>query len=96
MWENFEPDKPYSIGGRQVAFSKRVLRILQRVDLNGKHLKAIEKGRVAPRGRANGLVPSELKGYAWKTKVLGSGGDVRVHGKYLPDGTLLFNLVMRH
>jgi hypothetical protein len=56
----------------------------------------VEKGRIAPRGQANGLVPSQEPGYVLKTKVLGHGGGVRVHGRHLEDGTLLFDLITRH
>lgn len=95
MWENIEPGIPYLVGGQRVAFAKDVLKVLSRVDPRGKHWKAIEKGRVAPRGQS-GLVPSEVRGYALKTKVLGQGGDVRVHGRRLEDGTLFFDLITRH
>ncbi len=46
MWQDFEPDMPYLIGDTQVAFSEDVLRSLCRIDRRGKHLRAIEKGRV--------------------------------------------------
>jgi hypothetical protein len=95
MWQDIEPDTAYLIGDTQVAFDEGVLVILRRIDPRGKHLKAIERGRVAPRGQ-NGLVPSEVQGYALKTKVLGQGGAVRVHGRYLADGTLHFDLITRH
>lgn len=95
MWQDIEPDAPYLIGGTQVAFDKDVLGLLRKIDPRGKHLKAIEKGRVAPHGRS-GLVSSEVQGYALKTKVLGQGGAVRVHGRYLLDSTLYFDLVTRH
>jgi len=86
---------PYLIGDMRVAFDKDVLILLRRIDRRGKHLKAIEKGRVAPRGQS-GLVLSEVRGYALKTKVLGQGGAVRVHGRHLADGTLCFDLITRH
>ncbi|MCL1470204.1 hypothetical protein [Argonema antarcticum] len=57
-------------------------------DQNNKHLKAIEKGQVSPRGNI-GLVPSEVEGYDLKSKVLGKGGDRRFHGKII-DGVLHF------
>jgi len=31
-----------------------------------------------------------------KTKVLGKGGSVRVHGRHLQDDTLYFDLITRH
>ena len=95
MWQDLEPDIPYQIGDTWIAFSKDVLTLLDRVDRQGKHLRAIEKGRVAPRGQS-GLVPSEVRGYTLKTKVLGRGGAVRAHGRYLADGTLYFDLITRH
>jgi len=95
MWQDIEPDTPYTIGSTQVAFSEDVLRLLRKIDSRDKHWKAIEKGRVAPR-RQSGLVPSEMHGYALKTKVLGQGGAVRVHGRYLVNGTLYFDLITRH
>lgn len=95
MWQDFEPDAPHLIGDTQVAFSRDVLRSLRKIDRQGKHLRAIVKGCVAPRGQS-GLVPSEVQGYTLKTKILGRGGAVRVHGRYLPDGTLYFDLITRH
>lgn len=94
MWQDFEPDALYIIGDAQVAFSKDVLNLLRKIDRQDKHLRAIEKGRVAPHGQ-NGLVPSEVQGYALKTKVLGQGGAARVHGRCLEDGTLYFDLITR-
>ncbi len=95
MWQDFEPDVSYLIGDMQVAFSKDALGLLRKIDPQGKHLRAIEKGHVAPRGQS-GLVPSEVQGYTLKTKVLGLGGAVRVHGRYLADGTVCFDLITRH
>jgi len=95
MWQDIEPDEPCVIGETRVAFEEDVLRLLRRIDPRGKHWKAIEKGRVAPQGQS-GLVPSEVRGYALKTKVLGQGGATRVHGRYLADGTLYFDLITRH
>ncbi|HLO50042.1 MAG TPA: hypothetical protein VK211_16615 [Kamptonema sp.] len=57
-------------------------------DQNNKHLKAIEKGIVAPRGNI-GLVPSEIEDYELKSKVLGKGGDRRFHAIII-DGVLHF------
>ena len=51
-------------------------------------LKAIQKGIVAPRGHI-GLVPSEIEGYDFKSKVLGKRGDRRFHAKII-DGVLHF------
>lgn len=96
VWRGYEPGKPYYLGGQRVAFTQDVLRALARIDPHGRHFKAIEKGRIAPRGQANGLVPSQEPSYVLKTKVLGHGGGVRVHGWHLEDGTLLFDLITRH
>jgi hypothetical protein len=40
------------------------------------------KGIVAPRGNM-GLVPSEIAGYDFKSKVLGKGGDRRFHAQMI-------------
>ena len=71
-----------------VSFASEQIQQGIRYDGNNKHLKAISKGIVAPRGNM-GLVASEVEGYDWKSKVLGKGGDRRFHGKML-DGILYF------
>lgn len=71
-----------------VSFSKEQIRLGIRYDQNNKHLKAIEKGIVAPRGHIS-LVPSEIEGYDFKSKVLGKRGDHRFHAKLI-DGVLHF------
>ena len=96
VWDDLNPAQIYSIGGQRVSFSKLIRRMLQGVDAQGKHVKAIEKGRIAPKGQANGLVPSELEGYALKTKIWGAGGDLRIHGRYRPDNVLFFDRATRH
>jgi hypothetical protein len=95
VWEDFEPGIRYVVGDFTVTFNKRVLEDLRRADPNGKHLRAIQLGRVGPRGQA-GLVPSELRSYTIKTKVLGKGGAIRVHARILDDGTLYFERITRH
>ncbi len=66
-----------------------------RYDQKGKHLKAIEKGEVTPRGNV-GLVPSQEQAYDLKSKVLGKGGDKRFHGRFT-NGILHFpGLVTEH
>ena len=95
VWDDFEPDIRYTIGDFTITFDKRVLEELRRADPNGKHLKAIQHGRVRPKGQA-GLVPSELRGYALKTKVVGKGGAMRVHACILDDGTLYFKRITKH
>ena len=82
VWDDFEPDMRYTIGDLTVTFNKRVLEDLRRADPNGKHLTAIQRGRVRPRGQA-GLVPSELRGYALKACIL-------------DDGTFYFKRITRH
>jgi len=96
VWQDLEPDVVYTIGRFRVAFSKDVLKTLAKTDPRGKHYKAIEKGPIAPRGQANGLVRSEEPGYRWKTKVLGKGGAMRVHGRYLEEEVLYFDLITWH
>lgn len=88
-WADIQPDTVYqTIDGRLVSFSKEQIQQGIKYDQNNKHLKAIEKGQVSPRGNI-GLVPSEVEGYDWKSKVLGKGGDRRFHGKII-DGVLHF------
>lgn len=55
----------------------------------GKHLRAINKGLVPPKGNS-GLVPSEEEGYDFKSKILGKGGDGRFHDKMM-EGILHFS-----
>ncbi len=88
-WADIQPDIIYqATNGLLVSFSQTQIQIGIKYDQNNKHLKAIEKGIVAPRGNI-GLVPSEVEDYELKSKVLGKGGDRRFHGKIL-DGILHF------
>jgi len=88
-WVDIQPDTVYqTIDGWLVSFGKEQIQLGIKYDQNNKHLKAIEKGQVSPRGNI-GLVPSEVEGYDWKSKVLGKGGDRRFHGKII-DGVLHF------
>ena len=88
-WADIQPDTIYqATNGLLVSFSQTQIQIGIKYDQNNKHLKAIEKGIVAPRGNI-GLVPSEVEDYELKSKVLGKGGDRRFHGKIL-DGVLHF------
>ncbi len=41
-------------------------------------------------------MPSEVRCCTLKTKALGQGGAMRVHGRYLANGTLYFDLITRH
>ena len=80
-WQEIQPDKVYrSIEGRLVSFSKPQIHLGILYDSSGKHLKAIHKGLVSPKGSTR-LVPSEESDYDFKSKILGKGGDRRFHGK---------------
>ena len=88
-WADIQPDTIYqTTNGLLVSFSQVQIQLGTKYDQNNKHLKAIEKGIVAPRGSI-GLVPSEIETYELKSKVLGKGGDRRFHGKII-DGVLHF------
>lgn len=72
-WVEIQLDTIYqTTNGQLVSFSKEQIQLGIKYDQNNKHLKAIEKGIVAPRGNM-GLVPSEVEGYDFKSKVLGKG-----------------------
>jgi hypothetical protein len=88
-WADIQPDTIYqATNGLLVSCSQAQIQLGIKYDQNNKHLKAIEKGIVAPRGNI-GLVPSEVEDYELKSKVLGKGGDRRFHGKII-DGVLYF------
>ena len=88
-WAEIQPDIIYqTTNGQLVSFSKEQIQLGIKYDQNNKHLKAIEKGIVAPRGNM-GLVSSEVEQYDLKSKVLGKGGDRRFHAK-VTDGVLHF------
>jgi hypothetical protein len=88
-WSDIQPDTIYqSNSGLLVSFTDEQIKLGARYDQNGKHLKAIEKGEVSPRGSI-GLVPSQEDGYDLKTKVLGKGGNRRFHAQFV-DGILYF------
>ena len=75
-WREIQPDTIYQTAdGRQVTFGEDQIQLGITYDRDGKHLRAIEKGRVLPKGN-NGLVPSQ-------------GGERRFHGKLI-DGVLHF------
>jgi hypothetical protein len=95
-WADIQPDTVYlSISGLLVSFASEQIKLGLKYDQKGKHLKAIEKGQVPPRGNV-GLVTSQESGYDLKSKVLGKGGDRRFHAKFI-DGTLHFpGLVTEH
>lgn len=88
-WQEIQPDVVYqSAEGRLVSFSKTQIQLGVLYDPIGKHLRAINKGLVPPKGNT-GMVPSEQADYDFKTKVLGKGGDRRFHGKII-EGILHF------
>ena len=88
-WADIEPDIIYQTSTELiVSFSQEQIKLGIKYDHKGKHLKAIEKGQVPPRGNL-GLVPSIEEGYDLKSKVLGKGGDRRFHAKFI-DGVLHF------
>jgi len=80
-WAEIQPDTIYqATNGLLVSFSQDQIQLGIKYDQNNKHLKAIEKGILPPRGNI-GLVPSEVEGYDLKSKVLGKGGDRRFHAR---------------
>ena len=88
-WADIQPDTIYQTTNKLlVSFSQAQILLGIKYDQNNKHLKAIEKGIVAPRGSI-GLVTSEVEGYDLKSKVLGKGGDRRFHARII-DGVLHF------
>lgn len=95
-WADIQPDTVYlSISGLLVSFASEQIKLGLKYDQKGKHLKAIEKGLVPPRGNV-GLVTDQESGYDLKSKILGKGGDRRFHAKFI-DGTLHFpGLVTEH
>lgn len=90
-WLEIESDQVYFTSkGKLVSFGKNQIELGQKYDPNNKHLKAIEKGEVSPRGNI-GLVPSQEEGYHLKSKVLGKGGNYRFHGKYISQSITIDN-----
>ena len=88
-WQEIQADKVYSSSeSRLVSFSQTQVQLGLLYDGLGKHLRAINKGLVPPKGNS-GLVPSEEEGYNLKSKILGKGGDRRFHGKIV-EGVLYF------
>lgn len=88
-WQAIEADIVYrSNEGRLGSFSPPQVELGILYDALGKHLKAINKGVVPPKGN-NGLVPSEESEYDLKSKILGKGGDRRFYAKIV-EGILHF------
>jgi hypothetical protein len=82
-WTETQPDVVYETGNSLlVSFASEQIRLGVKYDRNGKHLKAIEKGKVPPRG-GMGLVDSQEEGYDLKSKILGKGGDRRFHAMFM-------------
>jgi hypothetical protein len=82
-WLDVQPDVVYqAVSGLLVSFADEQLKLGVKYDQHGKHLKAIAKGRVPPRGGV-GLVVSQEEGYDLKSKVLGKGGDRRFHARFI-------------
>lgn len=85
QWSDIQPNIIYcTTNGLLVSFASSQIEQGIRFDNHNKHLKAITKGIVAPRGNM-GLVPSEIAGYDFKSKVLGKGGDRRFHAQIIKD-----------
>jgi hypothetical protein len=65
-----------------------------------KVVSAINNGFVAPTGKQGiiKLTESEAKatGYAYKIKILGKGGDIRIYGNESSPGHIVFDKVIRH
>jgi hypothetical protein len=81
-WLEIQADTIYqTIPGRLVSFAQTQIELGKKYDSQNKHLKAIEKGEVPPKGNM-GLVPSQKEGYHLKSKVLGKGGNYRFHAQY--------------
>jgi hypothetical protein len=96
-WQEIQADEIYcSSESRLVSFSQTQVQLGILYDAQGKHLRAINKGLVPPKGNS-GLIPSEEEGYDLKSKILGKGGDSarqtlrerRFHGK-IEEGILYF------
>ncbi|WP_071189909.1 hypothetical protein [Trichormus sp. NMC-1] len=91
-WKDIQTEIVYvvylSTGDLPVLFSQEQIKLGIKFDQKSKHLKAIMKGLVHPRGSI-GLVDSQEKGYDLKSKVLGKDGDRRFHAKYI-NGILHF------
>ncbi|MEM6752179.1 MAG: hypothetical protein AAF630_04215 [Cyanobacteria bacterium P01_C01_bin.38] len=84
-WADIQPDEIYeTTEGLLVSFSPEQIKLGLKYDQNSKHLKAVEKGVVPPRGNI-GLVPSQEIGFDLKSKVLGKGGDKRFHAQFIDE-----------
>jgi hypothetical protein len=102
-WQQTYPQPPEKvplrvpIGGKQLTpvFEGDAAKFLAgQPTLRSKFENALQKGLVPPKGQ-NGIVPSELEGYQYKIKILGQGGDFRIHGKVSGD-RIIFDKVTTH
>jgi len=88
-WQEIQPDAIYqSLEGRLVSFNINQIKLGILYDPIGKHLRAINKGLVPPKGNT-GLVPSEEPGYDFKSKIQRHWRRRRFHGKVV-EGILHF------
>ncbi|MEM7554069.1 MAG: hypothetical protein AAF378_08210 [Cyanobacteria bacterium P01_A01_bin.84] len=95
-WADIQADEIYETTEELlVSFSPEQIKLGLKYDQNSKHLKAIEKGIVSPRGNI-GLVPSQEIDYDLKSKVLGKGGDKRFHAKFIDEVLHFPGLVTEH
>jgi hypothetical protein len=69
-WMDVQPNVIYqTVNGLLVSFAYEQIKLGVKYDQNGKHLKAIEKGKIPPRGGI-GLVVSQEEGYVMTQLVL--------------------------
>lgn len=74
-WQEIQPNEIYqSTEGRLVSFSEAQIQLGMLYNPVGKHLRAINKALVSPKGNT-GLVSSEEANFDFKSKILGKGGD---------------------
>jgi hypothetical protein len=84
-WNDIQPNVVYqTLKGLWVSFADEQIKLGVKYDQHGKHLKAIENGKIAPRGGV-GLVVSQEEGFDLKSKVLGKGGDRRFHARFIDE-----------
>ncbi len=96
QWADIQPDEIHeTTDGLLVSFSPEQIKLGLKYDQNSKHLKAIEKGIVPPRGNI-GLVPSQEVDFDLKSKVLGKGGDKRFHAQFIDEVLHFPGLVTEH
>ncbi|WP_044986145.1 hypothetical protein [Sorangium cellulosum] len=104
MLENEVADAMRSAGPREIDIGGRKLEssygddalafFEDHPEFRSKFDRAMEKGLVPPKG-STGIVRSELPGYDFKLKILGVGGDFRIHGKIVGN-KIVWNKVTTH